>query len=283
MTYAHRSYQWATIPNDVTFSYSNDEVVPVFLMYVDESGDVGLINSPSRYFVLTGLVVHELRWKEYLDQIIAFRQRMKQIYGLNMRDEIHASEMIRGPGKLAYIKRNDRLGIIRAFAKELSVMPDINIINIVVDKHHKPADYDVFAKAWIVLIQRFENTLSRRNFRGPANPDDRGMIFPDRTDDKKLTQLLRRLRHYNPIPNQPAYGAGYRNLRISTIVEDPNFRDSAHSLYIQAADTAAYLISQKLQPNKYMRKKSGHNYFDLLDAVLCKVASTTDPQGIVML
>ena len=32
----------------------------MFLMYVDESGDAGLVGSPTRYFVLTGLVVHEL-------------------------------------------------------------------------------------------------------------------------------------------------------------------------------------------------------------------------------
>jgi hypothetical protein len=28
----------------------------MFLMYVDESGDPGLINSPTRYYVLSGLV-----------------------------------------------------------------------------------------------------------------------------------------------------------------------------------------------------------------------------------
>ena len=35
----------------------------MFLMYVDESGDCGLQNSPTRYLVLTGLVIHELRWQ----------------------------------------------------------------------------------------------------------------------------------------------------------------------------------------------------------------------------
>lgn len=255
----------------------------MFIMYVDESGDVGLTNSPSRYFVLTGLVVHELRWKQYLDQMIEFRRRMKHTYGLSMRDEIHSSEMIRGPGRLAYIKRHDRLAIIRAFAKELSLMSDINIINIVVDKDQKSADYPVFTKAWTTLLQRFENTLSKRNLRGPANPDEKGIIFPDRTDDKKLTQLLRKLRRFNPIPNQLAYGGGYRNLRINMIIEDPNFRDSTHSFYIQAVDLAAFLLSQKLAPNSYMRKKSGQNYFELLDSVLCKVASSKDQQGIVRL
>lgn len=36
----------------------------MYLMYVDESGDIGLVNSPTHYFVLVGLVLHELRWQQ---------------------------------------------------------------------------------------------------------------------------------------------------------------------------------------------------------------------------
>ncbi len=61
----------------------------MFLMYVDESGDCGLKNSPTRYFVLRGLVVHELRWQSCLDQIIAFRRRIRQQFGLRLREELH--------------------------------------------------------------------------------------------------------------------------------------------------------------------------------------------------
>jgi hypothetical protein len=163
----------------------------MYLVYVDESGDCGLQKSPSRYFILTGVVVHELRWHRYLSQIINFRQRMKARYGLKLREEIHAARFITRPGALVRIPRNDRLAILRHFADELAVMPDLNIINVAVDKLNKPNQYDAFGVAWKVLIQRFENTLSRRNFPGPANPDERGMLFPDHTDDKKLSQLLR--------------------------------------------------------------------------------------------
>lgn len=31
----------------------------MYFMYVDESGDPGMLVSPTRYFVLSGLVVHE--------------------------------------------------------------------------------------------------------------------------------------------------------------------------------------------------------------------------------
>jgi hypothetical protein len=253
----------------------------MYLMYVDESGDCGMTNSPTRYFVLTGLVLHELRWQTSLNQLIAFRRLLRQRFGLRLREELHSAGMISRPGALVRIKRNDRLAIIRAFADELATMTDLNLINIAVDKQGKPSDYDVFGRAWRTLIQRFENTLSRRNFSGPANPDERGMIFPDHTDDKKLSQLLRQMRRYNPIPHQSGFGSGYRNLPLVSIIEDPNFRDSEHSYFIQAVDLAAFLLYQRLAPGAYMKKKSGNNYFLRLDPILCKVASAKDPYGIV--
>ena len=252
-------------------------------MYVDESGDSGMVNSPTRYFVLTGLILHELRWRLYLDQVVDFRRRRKAAYGLKLREEIHAAALINKPGDLARIPRYHRLAILREFADELAAMPDLNLINVVVDKQGKAIDYDVFGMAWKAIVQRFENTLSHHNFSGPRNPDDRGMVFPDHTEDKKLTELLRAMRRYNPITNQAAYGIGYRNLTLSNIVEDPNFRNSADSYWVQAADLAAFLLYQHPAPNASLKKKSGQNYFSRLDGILCKVASTSDPQGIVRL
>lgn len=255
----------------------------MYLMYVDESGDPGMNGSPTRYFVLSGVVLHELRWNESLDRLIDFRRRMQRAFGLRLREEIHAAAFINRPGPLVRIPRNERLTIIRAFANELASMQDINIINVVVDKQGKPENYDVFIMAWKVLVQRFANTMSYRNFPGPINADERGMIFPDHTDVKELTQLMRQLRRFNPIPQQPQFGIGYRNLTMTTIIEDPSFRDSSHSYFIQAADLAAFLLYQKFAPNSYIRRKSAQNYFDRLNPILCKVASRKNPQGIVFL
>lgn len=253
-------------------------------MYVDESGDTGIVRSPGRYFVLTGMVVHELRWHTYLDQLVGFRRRMRKAFTLKLREEIHASQMLARPGELARIKKYDRLTIIRAFARELASMPDLNLINVVVDKRGKRPDYDVFGMAWRALIQRFENTVSHRNFRGPANADDCGMILPDQTDVRRLTLLLRSMRKWNPVPNQAAaHGVGYRNLTLAKIVEDPHFKDSEHSYFIQACDLSAFLLNQNLVPNAYMRRRGGSTYFKILDPILCKVASSTDVQGIVRL
>ena len=247
----------------------------MYLMYVDESGDSGLNNSPTRYFVL--------RWNDYLARLIEFRKRMRNSFGLLLREEVHSAKMINNPGDLVRIKRNDRLSIIRYFVDELAAMQDLSIINVVVDKHGKPPDYDVLENSWKVLVQRFSNTISHRNFPGPANPDERGMIVPDMSEVKKITEIIRRMRRYNPIPNQSEYGTGYRNLQITNFVEDPYFKDSRVSYFIQAADVAAFVLYQRLCPSAYMKKKSGQNFFTRLDGVLCKVASGKDPHGIVRL
>jgi hypothetical protein len=127
---------------------------------------------------------------------------MRNAFGLLMREEIHAVHFIGRPGSLSRIARNDRLSILRRFADELASMTEISIINVVVRKNGKSNDYNIFENGWTALMQRFSNTISHRNFPGSQNSyDDNGMIIPDNTDVKKLTQLLRRMRRYNPIPN----------------------------------------------------------------------------------
>lgn len=255
----------------------------MYLMYIDESGDCGLTNSPTRYFVLTGLVMHELDWADTLDTLLAFRRQMKANYGLGMRDELHASHLITRPGmKLAQIPRHNRLLILRDFADYLAGLPHIRLITVLVDKSNKNANYDVFGMAWKVLLQRFENTMRHGNFPGPAAMDDRGMLFPDQTDDKKLTQLLRQMRHWNPIPSGPGLG-GYRNLAINRVIEDPNFRDSSQSHFVQAADLAGYLIHQSVSPNAYVRKKGAQGYYRRLQPICCTQASSRHPMGFVEL
>lgn|SRR5579862_3582114 len=253
----------------------------MYLMYVDESGDIGLLNSPTTHFVLCGLVIHELRWRTYLDELIAFRREIKARFGLKLREELHASALINKPGELARIPKHQRLEILRRMADKLASMPEFSLISVIVNKQTKGANYDVFGTAWQRLIQRFENTLSHHNFPGPKNPDDKGMLFPDRTDDKKLVRLLRKMRAYNPIPNQQWAGPGYRDLLVNYVIEDANFRDSAHSYFVQAVDVAAYLLYQQTYPSKYFKQKSGQNYFNRLHPICCKVAAANDPVGIV--
>ena len=86
----------------------------MYLTYVDESGDTGLNSSPTRYFVLSAIVIHELRWKQILMELVSFRHTLLQQKGLKLRDEMHCSDFINKPGELIRIRRNDRLDILKS-------------------------------------------------------------------------------------------------------------------------------------------------------------------------
>lgn len=253
----------------------------MYFMYVDESGDTGVVNSPTEYFVLSSLIVHELRWEACLNQLLEFRRRMRDAFGLKIHEEIHAAAMISNPGDLVRIPRNDRLTIIRMFADEIAKLPDVRSINVVAVKRPGDTSHSVFDRAWRALIQRFENTLANGNFPGPKNPEERGLVFCDSTD-ARLNMLIRRMRRWNPVPNQSQYGSGYRNLRLSYVVEDPIHRDSRKTYFIQTVDTIAYLIYQGKCPSSYIRRKDARRYFRKLKPIFLKRANWRNRFGIVV-
>ncbi|MDX1920317.1 MAG: DUF3800 domain-containing protein, partial [Candidatus Caenarcaniphilales bacterium] len=210
----------------------------MYLMYVDESGDIGTKGSNSNYFVLSGLIIHELRWIEVLEELVNFRKHLKSSKSLNVREEIHASHFITKPGHLKSIPRNDRLDILKQTIDWISLQDGLNIITVVCNKTNQKAENgDLFELAWKTLIQRFENTIENHNFKGPRNPDERGLILPDNTDGHKLQTLIRKMRKFNPVPSKYS---GYRNLRLKHIIEDPCLRNSEHSYFIQLVDVISY-------------------------------------------
>lgn len=198
------------------------------------------------------------------------------------------SEFLRTLHKAFYDRLPESMHIVRSpdgRLEERVARGDSRSFEVLVGMHHPPA-HDAVGR----LIERlgaeydpvrFMDTISHRNFPGPQNPQDFGLLVVDRTDEVKLRTMSRRMRRYNPIPNKR--GEGYRQVPLTTIVEDAVHRDSKHSYFIQLADVNAYFLLQKTAPCGYVQKKGARNYFDRLEPVLCKVANTRDPQGVVRL
>ena len=251
----------------------------MYIMYVDESGDSGLVGSPTRYFALSGIVVHERDWRSFINTLVEFKRTLRSVYGLPVRAELHASEFVNH--SVHGIERYKRLSILRNTLDEIAKIPSISITNVIVDKSNKPAVCDVFDLAWKVLFQRFENTLNYGNFPGKFR-QDYGIVFTDATAGLKLLRLVRKMAVYNPIPSSANHGGGPRNLPILKIIEDPHGKDSQESLPIQMADVCAYFLYQRFSPNAYIRRQSATRYFDRLLPVLNLRASSSDPCGIVL-
>jgi hypothetical protein len=252
----------------------------MYLMYVDESGDTGMVGSPTEYFALSGIVVHESKWRDFLNNLISFRRTLKSVYELPIRGEIHASDFINH--RPFNLDRHIRLAILRNTLDELAKIAYLSVTNVVVWKQHKPAIYDVFQAAWGTLFQRFENTMAHGNFPG-GHRDDYGMVVTDATAGKKLSRLVRKMAVFNFIPHDARFAAGSRNIPIKRIIEDPYGKNSAETLPIQMCDVVAYFLYQKFAPNSYIRRRRAHLYFDRLMPILNTRASRFNRFGIVVL
>lgn len=249
----------------------------MILIYVDESGDPGqLPSSPSRHFVLSGLALHERSWRPILEDFLTFRRYLRDQYGLKLREEIHASAFISKPGNLARLSKHKRLEILRKILDWISARDDVSILTVVVDKQNESEN--VFERAWLKLVQSFEQSLVRRDLLAPIRDDDRGLLLPDNTNGTQLLPLIHQLRYpsavfagmEDPGPSELVY-----------LIEDPVMRDSAQSYFHQIVDVVAYFARQQFEINSYLRKKGGKNYYRKLEPVLYKDANLSDPLGIV--
>lgn len=256
----------------------------MFLMYVDESGDCGTNNSKTAQFFLTGVVIHESYWQETLDALLEFRKKVKRNTGWRVRHEIHAQEMVNG--RVSHnqnIPRNTRFLILRTFIEWIAMQDKIRIITVCVDKKKQKEPSKVFELAWKALFQRFENTIKNNNFPVPENKIafESGLVIADSTNAEELRKIIRKMRRFNPVPNQS--GIGYRDLPIKNIVEDPFVRNSEHSYFIQIADVCAYFARQYCDPNRVVKKQGARKYYEKLEPVILKKANNNHPLGIVKL
>lgn len=268
-------------------------------MYVDESGDPGLWNMgtpvqqrSSQHYILTGVIVPALEWRAYLDAMVDVRRDIRQRYGLFMRAELHGSELINPRGNAAYKRipggRKGRVSVYRDALQGMTAgMPDIKIINVHLNKlnprYRRSVEIgpngeipDPEGRSWEWLVQRFNNHL-RWDCDG-----DLGMVLPDETNEAKVRRIMRRMRVHNYITSRVISGTSYSN-PIEQIVEDPVIRNSQNSYFVQFADLVAHALYRDLYPKGGYRKYNVDRLFSLVDSVLLKSASGSDPRGIVQL
>ncbi|HDS74014.1 MAG TPA: DUF3800 domain-containing protein [Firmicutes bacterium] len=260
----------------------------MYLMYVDESGDPGILDEscdataqPSIHYILTGLIVADVDWKEYLSALVEIRRNLRRVYGYPIRDELKGSELInpRDNEALRTLNRQKRTELYYDFLNSMTLrLNRARVLNVHVNKaqpkYHATTDSSNIEEwAWKCFIQRFENFLKK-------DGSQTGIIFADDTNEVKIRRLLRTMRHYNPIPRK--YGNTY-SAPVANIIEDPVMRDSKQSYFVQVSDMIAHSLYRKLYPKGGYRRYNVDRLFDLVDPVLLKQASVTDSQGIVHL
>jgi hypothetical protein len=233
------------------------------VVYIDDSGDETL-------GVFSCFMVPSELWKAHFATVKEFRRDLRKQYGIRMYEEFHATDFVAGRGNISnqIVTKFTRCNIFQQMLALVSGLQNCKIINAVF-KH----GYDGWA---------FERILNRINV-GMKKWESTAMIFCDQGKEAKYTKLMRKMGIYNPIPSQFGTwenGEETKNIPIDYLIEDPIFKDSAKSYFIQIADFCAYSLLRCEHPLPSKTKYGLDQAFYLLKPILVRQASK-DRLGIV--
>jgi hypothetical protein len=117
--------------------------------------------------------------------------------------------------------------------------------------------------------------------------DSHTILFCDEGKEAPYKKLIRRMGVFNPIPSQFGVwsdtGEAGKNIPIDRVVEDPVFKDSAESFFIQAVDFVAYALLRRERPAGPTLRYHASDAFNVLMPILVTQATKRDPEGILRL
>lgn len=228
----------------------------MYFCYVDESGDCGAYDaampnkSGSPYFILAGLIVHAEKWKFSLEVLKTFRKKLAAQCYLPYDVELHCSEMI-DPHKCkeyTQISIADRWQIIEAFAEKIGGNDAFSIIASVINKSEStlPSN-EYFTTSITKLYKAYDHFLKERK--------QLGIVLFDRSNERTTQTHVRKL-----------MGTGSTRdfvpgIIVNQVIEDPIFRVSSDSIFIQAADVIAYTLKEKEFPQTSRKKYNADRIF----------------------
>ncbi len=222
--------------------------------------------------VFAALSIPADRWREAKQHIDNFRHELRDSDGIFIRKEFHATDFVRGKGRLApsTVIKHRRAEIFRETLQMIAGLPEARLMVAV-----GPKKWEHWALER--LLTRID-TAAERTWRSEA------MIICDEGQEEEFIRLQRRIGTYNPIQSQYGRwdnGLAWKNIPVHRIVEDPVFRRSSDSWFVQAVDFCAYAFLRKEEPTAHILRYDLHTAFDLLDPILVKEACKNDPQGII--
>jgi hypothetical protein len=204
----------------------------MYLAYFDESGDSGTVNSPTKFFVLSCVLVHESKWLDILDHLIRLRGILRRRFHIPTRPEIKAIHLRKGRGPLTHLRwsTEQRMELFRRVQKYQAEKLEVQTFAIAIDKvRAAERGKEPRETAWTYAVQRLNK------FSGES---EHAMIFPDEGHGFFIRKLVRRMRRFHRVPRH--WGSGLIEFPTNRIVEDPNDRKSHDSYFVQLADWNAF-------------------------------------------
>jgi hypothetical protein len=245
----------------------------VHLFYIDESYD-------EHKFVVTALGMRADQWKANFAATKAFRQHLKDTHGIKLSAEIHATRFIRDRDDGISNQRLDHATRHAIFQEVLAHIGSLKIkaINVCLD-------VPTFGSKGVhlVAIQRLANRIQAT--MAHKSRDSHAVMIFDEGKNKDITKLMRKIAVFNPTPSAFGAwsgGASSKNIVTDRILDDPFFKDSKRSYFLQHADCAAFtLLKRETVLSPFIQRWGYDKLYPSLHKICFKKAAGKDPLGIV--
>ena len=221
------------------------------LLFIDESGDDGVVKGSSEFYILAGVAVEDIYWKETFWKLSNFRLLLFQKYGLRI-EELKGEHLFQHEGYLfnTKIEPFDEKWIcenlIELICSDLKVACYVlaKSKSAFLERHPEPLSNPAKLfrqEIWREYLFHFEQYLLQKSLA--SKHPQTAMIFYDRNQERHVKNLVREFaRRFDVQRGFPAAG----------LIEDVVFYDSKMSLLIQLAD---FLASVSLRILKGRRPK----------------------------
>lgn len=197
------------------------------LVYIDDSQE-----HPVNTF--SAIAISHDKWREVFKSVRDWRHNLKETDGIYVTKELHAWKFVSGRGRISsrIVTKRRRCQIFVETLKLLSEQKGVHVFNTCNNN-----------QAWA-----FERLLNRIN-RTMLAWQSYAMLICDEGKESEYTRLVRKMGVFNPIPSRYGVwqdtGRATRNIPIDRIIEDPFFKNSERSYFIQLADFCAYALLRK--------------------------------------
>jgi hypothetical protein len=238
----------------------------MYVGYLDDSRD-------SSTCVVTVLLIPVAAWRLLFERIRAFRRSLKQSDGMFTRKEWHATDFIAGRGRIAdrTITKGRRAQIFGDLLRTTATFAPNGLISINAVFPRKDE-----LRAYERVLNRIEATMKTKQTHA--------VLIWDSGKEGEYRRLARKMTVYNPIPSRYGVwptGAPMKNIPLDHVIEDPIFKDSAESYFLQLADFCAYAQLRRESPVASKTKYGMNTIFNVLQPILFLPANANDPEGTV--
>jgi hypothetical protein len=234
----------------------------MYLIYIDESTD-------EKISVFSALAVSETAWQDTFRLLRHYRGALKKTDGISIHAEFHAWKFVSGRGRISedgVVTKGRRCAIFSETLGMIAGLPEAFLVNAVYPTGDDEAAFDG-------LLDGLERVLEARQ--------SHAVLICDAGKDVYYTRLARRRQSFDPNADYHVpYRDGDAADRKSRILEDPFYKDSKQSYFVQLADFCAYALLRRERPLESKTKYGLDRAFARLSPVLALEASA-DPEGIV--